>query len=336
MQRYAKSTFWFYAILMVSVISYVSVAHPAERLYDKIAAIVNGKVITLREVVDAMGQISAKWESVKNPQKRKQARIAAYREALESLIDNALIEAEVEKAKIKVTDQEVDAAIKNLMKRSRIDSIERFRAAVESRGFSWNEYREHLRKQIKHRRFLSFRIGRQAKVEEEEVKAEYARRKLQASQKIKCNIGYITLYSEDPKQARDAANEIAQSGANADSLSKMADALNGKDSNISAKYMHSEYELATWSDQMKEVCIHGTKGKVYPKVIEGKNLFVVAALLDKKHDTLPPYEQIRNSIFYDLYAERIEKLTKSYLKSLRKKAVIKIVSPDAEELLSGR
>ena len=87
---------------------------------DRIVAIVNDDIVTLREVekyvvVEKKSQFSSMNEYLTN---------MALRDKLESFIDNLLISQQARKLKLEVADKEVEGAVEEIKKQNMITDLE--------------------------------------------------------------------------------------------------------------------------------------------------------------------------------------------------------------------
>src|SRR5688572_15651029 len=107
---------------------------PGQRqLVDRVVAVVNDDVITLSDVHRA----AQPFLEHNQTEEKKQA---LYKDVLDQLIGEQLIAQQVTEAKLDVTEEEVDRAMKDIMRQHNIDEGQ-LRSAVESRGMSMGQYK---------------------------------------------------------------------------------------------------------------------------------------------------------------------------------------------------
>jgi parvulin-like peptidyl-prolyl isomerase len=133
-------------------------AHAAKPL-DEIVAVVEDDVVLRSELNSAMkGSRRQKGES----------REAHERRVLDQLITNRAQKLAADRAGIKVTDEEVDAAVATIAARNKI-SVAQLRQILGRQGQSYSAFRENLRKQIGQQKFHQKSLSSQVQVTESEV-----------------------------------------------------------------------------------------------------------------------------------------------------------------------
>ncbi len=103
------------------------------------------------------------------------------REALEMLIEKRLIEQEANLLNIKVSEQEVDQAIEDIV-RQRALTLSTLRMALAKEGVEFDEYQEQIRDQVLTSKLIRSRVQSQVEVSEEDI-IDYYSRNPQLSQK---------------------------------------------------------------------------------------------------------------------------------------------------------
>ncbi len=161
----------FIALFLLLSWSNPPIAHG--KVVDRIAAVVNDKVITLSEVMEKAQPILEKMESrgqALSPLERQQV----VTKVLGQLIDEQLVEMEAKKLHIQVTDQEVESAYKRILQENNL-SEEEFREKLAKSGMTLPEYKEELRRQIRQSRLVHSQVNAKIAVTDEEV-LEYAKK----------------------------------------------------------------------------------------------------------------------------------------------------------------
>ncbi len=151
--------------------SVACVAHA--EIVDRIAAVVDGEVITLSEVYELGGpyiEDAAALEEPKGPLRR-----SAEIEVLNALIERILISQEIERLGLAVTREELDRTIDDVARQNRM-TRDQLRIEVERSGVPWSVYRDELEQNISEIKFQQMVILPRVAVTEDEVKDLYNRR----------------------------------------------------------------------------------------------------------------------------------------------------------------
>lgn len=138
----------------------------ADALLDRIAAVVNGKVITLSEVEERAAPALADGQGLD--------RQAILKQALQSIIDDRLIESALEERQISVTDAEIDNAIQEVLRQNAMTEPQ-FKQAIAAQGYTWAGYRAELGRQLSRYKLLNSEVRANVTVTDEDVKSWLAR-----------------------------------------------------------------------------------------------------------------------------------------------------------------
>src|SRR5262249_49527661 len=124
---------------------------------DKIVATVNHEPVTLYELEKAMANIN-KEILKKAPNGKKPDESDLRKAALDHLIDETLINQEIEKSGVQVTDEDVSRAIKSVLERNNLtqDALQKELAA---KGTRFDDYRQDIKDQLRRFKFISQTMG---------------------------------------------------------------------------------------------------------------------------------------------------------------------------------
>lgn len=291
---------------------------------DRIVAIVNDKVITLRQLK------LAEFSALQNRPQNSEEKFSVDRaKLLEDLIEEKLLIQVADKAGITVTEDEVNTALEEIKKRNKISDDAKFREAVTQEGQSWEQFLEDIRKQIKVVRLVNREVRSRVTVDEAEVREYYEKHKNSSrppQEKVK--VRHI-LFSV-PEWASAQMDENAKKKAE-DVLAKIKGGLDfaeaarlysddpskeqGGDLGVISKgHMINPLDEVIFSLKPGEVSqpIRSSLGYHLVKVEEKINVEVEALEAAK--------EQIRNLIFQ----QKVESLYKDWIKKLKSEAYIEI------------
>jgi peptidyl-prolyl cis-trans isomerase SurA len=308
----------------------------ADNLVDRVVAVVNDDVITLSEL-EKMGREFFERIKAKTPADEVDRALEKARgEVLSSLIDKFIVRQQAKKLSITVAEAEIDTAIDQILARNNA-TIEDFRRELAAMNISEQEYRDNLRDQILQSKLISYEVRSRIVVIEEDMKAyyqkEYTQEKGEGGFHI-LQMGFTwanTVSLEeagfDTKEAaREKAEEIRARVLDGESFMELAkaysnlpSAADGGDIGLFAKD-----EMAA---DMKDVILEMTPGTISP-IIETGNAFQFFKLLSVREGDLvikAPYESVREEIRDILYRQEMEEQYKTWVKSLREEAYIKIL-----------
>jgi len=157
-------------LLFALVAGLLSAPADARELVDRVAAIVEGEVITLSAVYD-LGAEYIEGRAGAGSQERRQAEL----EVLEELIDRSLVDQEVDRLGLAVTGEELDRAIDDVARQNGINRA-RLQHEVERSGMEWSTYRDEIEQQLKFMKFNQTVILPRVNIPDDELQAAYKRR----------------------------------------------------------------------------------------------------------------------------------------------------------------
>lgn len=158
-----KKFFWFFLLVCCLV---CPVKAQAVQL-GKIAAVVNGKVITMydlqRAAVPELRRVNASDPKTIDMVMRK---------VLDNMILDILVQEEAKRLKITVSSTDVDNRIAEIMKSSRL-SKPKFEAELAKQGLTVAELRKNIERQMLGQRVLGAEVGRRTVVTPKEIEKYY-------------------------------------------------------------------------------------------------------------------------------------------------------------------
>jgi len=128
---------------------------------DRVVAVVNGDVVMMSDLQEAIVLSRRDDRSVPDGAELE-------RTMLNRLIDHRLQVQEAKRDKVEVTDDELRAAVDDIVKRNGGDR-EKFEAQLQAQGVTWEALRREIREQILAQRVRSRRVVRRSTVTESEV-----------------------------------------------------------------------------------------------------------------------------------------------------------------------
>lgn len=285
----------------------------------RIAAVVNGDMITARELdkalqVELVGQ---KLDSAKNSQQISEVRKAV----LDRMINDKIILQEAAKEGITVSDADVDAALEQIIKESRLER-DVFLRQIAKEGMSENYFRSRLYVQLMSQRLMSRNVVSKVVVTENEIN-DYYRKNMAGFASGRARVGML-VYPADAdaeKWARDIASGRVTFQQAARSVSIGPNAEGGGDLGFMS--------LSDMAPGMLDQISRMKKGDVSP-LLNMNATKVQIALLDfdesenaAQSDAVPDAETARR-IEQILRQPRLQERFEQYTAQLRGKALIDI------------
>ncbi len=152
-----------YIVLFTALFSLAIASTTQARIVDRIVAIINDDCITLSELKERAKALLAQ---AGHPNQPLDDTVLA--QLLPQVIDQYLIQKEVKKRGIKVTDQEIDLTIQDILQQNGV-TMEELKEILKKQGKDLDQYRHEIKTQIEHSRLISQEVRGQIVVTDEEI-----------------------------------------------------------------------------------------------------------------------------------------------------------------------
>ncbi|NLV24220.1 MAG: hypothetical protein GXY54_05505 [Deltaproteobacteria bacterium] len=286
---------------------------------NRIAAVVNGDVITTFQIDKKISELSPKArEAVTGKQE------SLRKQALGMLIEETLIEQKVKDLKIEVTEEELAAAQRDV-ERSNNLSGDQLIAALAEQGMSYEGFRANLRNQLLRLKLLRQDILKNLRVTDREIN-EYFRLHIDDYRRPPTlrlgTIAVSAIGGGDPREAAQQLEAVRQRLAAGEKFSAVLDdletapAFSGSDlGNVNPEDLNPAYAAA----------VHGLDAGDTSQVIEvpgGARLFHI---FEKSPGELRKLSEVRSEIERKLSEAKTEDQFRSWAEELRKNARIEVL-----------
>lgn len=284
---------------------------------DRVVAVVNRDIITQGEL-DAAGQ-ALKPTPLRPP---------VERDLLSQIIEKKLILQEANKRGVRLTDSELDLALKDIEERNHFPDREAFKRAVTQEGLSWEKYREDLKNQLTLLKLMNREVEANLLVREEEIPAYYDAHPEQFKLADQIRLKQIlfrlspTASAEQIDRARERAGQAlaaAREGEDFDALAQQysdgAERRKGGDLGFFKKG-----ELAPEIDQ---IVFNLETGAISP-IIRTDLGFHIFKAQDRQTGRRQPLEKVRKEAEERLLAEKREEARRRWLDDVWRRSFVEL------------
>ena len=310
-----RSLFLFFFSLMLAV------TPAAAKTLSKIAAIVNDDIITTYQLDQAV------IKDLTSNSNKNQLDVTQFSQmkvqTLNKLIDEKLMEQQIKKLDLQVSDEELNSAIADVELKNGLTD-ETLKQALASQGVTMEQYREKVRKEILHYKLLSREVNYKVLVTSKEVRDYFDRHIAEYAGGAKLHLNQIIydLPDGDEKQIAkrrkraEACREQLLKGEDFDKvLAKQKDLASGGDM--------GELAEADLSQSLQEALAGLKTGDVCePLELDGKLYMFQVTSRDSENDAL--FEQVKGQIEKKLKQEKTDLRFKEWQKELHENARIEI------------
>ena len=272
---------------------------------------------------------------------------------INELIIKALLEEEIAKRGIEVTNEDVDKAIKDII--DKLGSKEQLDAVLKQNGISNNQFKHDLKEEIKMKK-LSEQLG-SSEVTDAEAKKFYKDNidKFKHPARVRASHILISVNPEEIKEVikSDKANESLDDKAIDAKVNEEIKAKEAKANQLLAEAKKDIKQFAKLARENSEDPASAVKGgdlgffaekdmvpefskasfegkpnTIYDKVVKTQYGYHIIMVTDRTSAGTDPYEKVQNDIKSYLQTQKQLESIDKLVDSLKKQADIKYVNPD--------
>ena len=297
---------------------------------DRIAAVVNDEVIALSEVYDIgrrfIEERAAKTGLLKD---RREAEL----EVLEEQIRVLLIEQELIRLQLDVTDQQFNATLDQIVADNNLKDRDALRAAVEREGIDWDSYLVNMREGLRMDLFRSVVIRPRIVENEDAMRDAYNRRVKDPNRPRVADLGALYVGFSGPSEVdkkrtldliQDALTRHA-AGTPFAELSKELD-MAGYGNSGGSMGTFREGELL---EEINTPAFSIPVGSVSEPIITNRGIYLIE-VRKRELQPVPPYDQIKEDLSLQVYQNQYQREEDAWYQVQRRKSSVevKIEAPD--------
>jgi len=312
-----QRSLWLFALLAVMVATPVRA-----EVVSRIAAVVNGDIITTHALDQALQSHLAKSERKPTPEQL----VPLRKELLTRLIEEQLVQQRIRALKLQVSDEEVENAIIDVQKQNKL-SREDLIQAVQTQGQTFEAYRENLRKQILRYKLVGQEVRSRVDVPEREVR-EYYKAHLE-EYRLPATVTLSAVTFAVPERASAAEREVLLTTSRA----ALELVRNGSEPRqVAANYWDqfgtTASVLGTFTEaELSPVFMQAIKGidkGGWGPVAETDRAIYLLRVDERSSSGLRQFEAVRMEITQLLIDQKTDGRIKEWTQALKQKAFIEI------------
>lgn len=293
---------------------------------DGVAAYVNDHVITVSDVMAAMGNARADLVRLYRGEDLRVKLRESFDDARERLIERKLIAGAFDDEEGQLPGWAIDKRVEEIVRDSFGGDTARLVDALADDGLTMEEWRKALRERMIVQAMISAKVTANVRVGIREVRQAYDARKDEYGVPARAAIHMIVM----------SADSVLDGGVGAEAVRKRA--VDGENFGALAREFSSgprasgdgdwgEVELTSLRDEITDVVSRSDAGAITP-VIEAGGFHYIVRVDSKREAGERPFEDVQAEIERDLRREASDALRAQWLDALRQKAYVKIVDVD--------
>ena len=299
------------------------------RVVERVVAVVNDNILLLGELNERIRPMMSQIEQIPDGQMRKQRLAQLRREMLDHMVDDLIIQQEASRLKITVSDRDLELAVKDVMRKNSL-TRQQLEEALRQEGNSITAYKvKILKPQLLRLRVLNVQVRSRVSVSDDEIKAFYQSnlRKLGVESKVRARHIFIVIpggaTTKKIRERRRFAESLLARLKKGEDFDKMArqhsqDSVTRADGGdlgwFSRGTLPSNVENVVFSMKKNEL-----RGPL--RTERGYHLIQVVG---RKESSARSLDEVKDELREQIYGQKLEKATKSWLMEKRKSAHIDV------------
>jgi peptidyl-prolyl cis-trans isomerase C len=289
-----------------------------------VVARINGQEIKKEELLDRAQKLRSQFARAGAAEAPLNTQF--YREVLNALVAEALLQQEAKKEGITVTDAEVDQQIAAL--RSRFPDAEQFKQALASQGLSEDRLRAEMHKEGAVQKLVAAKVFSAVNVTDAEAKAFYDKNQDKMKQPPQVHLRHI-LIRVDPKatdadkqKARAKAEDLLKRAQGGEDFAKLA-SENSEDPGSKARGGDLSWIPPGRTDPpFDKAAFALTRPNELSPVVETQFGYHVIQLVERKEASTVPFEQAKARIADFLKQRQVQEKLQAHVEELKTKGKV--------------
>lgn len=298
---------------------------------NRVAATVNGDVITLRDLERLGGSALSEADLRPPGPERDRARAEALRAAFDLLVANKLFEQQVKKLDLAVSDAQVDAQIEAIKSQNEFDDAQLERALM-AQGTTREAFRERIRGQLENFAVLQYKVGGRVKVTDQELENYYRShpQEFEGEQEIHVRHIFLPLAENAPaaevKRVQDDGTRILQRLRSGEDFAQVAKQVS-RGPSAEAGGDLGWLKRGTIQKQLEDAAFALKEGQFSGLVRAGNGVHILR-VDERRKAASRSFADVKETIRDRLVNEQADKYREQYVAELRREASIETRIPE--------
>ncbi len=309
-------------------------AQPRGRVVDRVAATVNGEVVTLLDLAERAGPELQRADAQAAGPAREKARTRALKTAFDALVAERLFEGQAAALGIEVTDAEVDQSIDEIKRRNNLDDA-RLDEALAAQGMDRVAYRKAVRHDLQTAHIMGVKVGSRVKVTDDDVKNYWQThpREFAASDEVRVRHILVALpegaSAAQTSAAHARAEKIAARLRAGEDFAKVAREVSDGPSAREGGEL-GWLQRGTVQPDIEKAAFALAAGQVSAPV-QARAGFQILQVEERRGGSLKPLDSVKEDIRNRLVQEQVDSYREGFIAELRKDAVIDVRIPELRD-----
>lgn len=305
---------------------------------DRVAATVNGDVITLRELERAGGSALTQASLLPPGADRDRARSEALRAALDLLVADRLFAQQVKKLDLQASDAQVDAQVEAIKQQNGFDDAQLERA-LAAQGLTRTTFRERVRSQLENFAVLQAKLGGRVKVSDQDLENYYRSHPQEFAGEQELHVRHIFLPlaegapAAEVRRTQEQGERILQRLKTGEPFAKVAKEVS-RGPSADAGGDLGWLRRGTIQKALEDVAFSLKDGQ-FSGLVRAANGFHILEVDARRLSQGHAFADVKESIRDRLVSEQAESYRTQYVAELRREAHIEIRLPELKQSSAG-
>jgi peptidyl-prolyl cis-trans isomerase SurA len=303
----------------------------APSVVDRVAATVNGDVITLGELVERSGEEYARAQALPAGPDRDAARKKALRRAFDDAVAEKLLASQATELGLEATDAQVDAAIEDIKKRNGLDE-KQLDAALTQQGLDRASFRRQVKGNLETYNLIGYKVRSRVKVTDEDLRNHFQRHAADFAGEEEVHVRHIFLplaegaSAADEAAARQAGQKVLQRLAAGEDFTTLAREVSkgpgAQDGGDLGWLRRGVVQKA-----LEDAAFALKPGQVSGLVRAGPGLHVLK-LEERRLGGAKSFDEVKEQLRDLLSNEQLDTYRQQYIEELRRDALVDVKLPE--------
>jgi len=314
--------------LLVFIFFLLMLSSASGKVVDQVVGVVNGEVITLSELNDAMPQYGkANILAEGNPLDKEIRLRQARKEILERLIEEKLLQRVASRYGIKVEDAEIDQAIERMRQEGSMSDAQ-IKKDLAAHGFTLEGYRHLLSVQLRRAKIIDALIKPDVSMAEEKLREYYqSHADTYTYPEVKVSQIVIQVPPEpEPKDwevAKKKMERVLQGLKKGGTFEKMAALYSDDAASARSGGDMGFFAKGDMIPILEEVVFNMAVGALSGVIQSSQGLHLLK-VTDKKPGSITSFEEAKARVMADYYQEEVTRLYAKWLQDLKTRSNVEI------------
>jgi peptidyl-prolyl cis-trans isomerase SurA len=306
-------------------------AAPGREVVDRVAAIVDGEVVTLSDLRERAGFEWERVERLPSGPAREEARVAILRRVLDVVVAERLLAKQAEALQLEVSSAQIDAAVEDIKARNGFDD-EQLDEALEEQGLDRAAFRAQVRRELETYQVLQHQVRGRVKLSDADVRNYYQTHAQEFGGEEEVRVRHIFLPlpegapAAEEERARRAGEQILQRLRTGEDFASVAREVSRGPSAPDGGDL-GWLRRGTIQRQLEDAAFALEEGQVSPLVRAGPGLHLLL-VEERRTSGGRSFEQAQEEIRARLYEEQVGTYRQQYIDELRRAAHVEVKLPE--------